>query len=194
MYNHHFGFSFVYRLSLTQSKSCFPVQKTWGVSSELQVFGKVGFWGRKVTRLSLQHLKQIVSLNYLGFHLKSLKTISSAFSASKKKSGCTWVTEWPVHSIQWANKKCFPVLPGPLIKMFRKFSFPFSSMFFMACEKTFCNTPFHLIIWWTDCSHYPLHWAKQGSSRVFSKSSSLVSLLRSVTWLIFSISHEVAMT
>ena len=81
VYNHHFGFSFVYHLSSTQSKSCFPVQKTWGVSSELQVIGKVGFWGRKVTRLSLQHLKQIVPLNYLGFYLKSLKTISSAFSA-----------------------------------------------------------------------------------------------------------------
>lgn len=195
MYRHHFGFSFVYHLSLTESKSCFPVQKNWGISSELQVFGKVGFWGRKMTRLSLQLLKQIVPLNYLGFHLKTLKKISSAFSAPlhPPKSRCTWVTEWPVHSIQWANKKFFPVLPGPLIRMFPKFSLTFSSMFFMACEKTFCNTPFHLRIWLTDCSHYPSHWAKQGFSKVFSKSSSLVSLLRSITWLIFSISHEVAM-
>ena len=197
MYNHHFGFSFVYHLSSTQSKSCFPVQKTWGVSSELQVTGKVGFWGRKVTRLSLQHLKQIVPLNYLGFYLKSLKTISSAFSAPTHPPTQKWMHlgYWMTCTqLQWVNKKCFPLLPGLLIKMFRKFSLPFSSKFFMACEKTFCNTPFHLIIWWTDCSHYPLHWAKQGSSRVFSESSSLVSLLRSITWLIFSTSHEVAMT
>ena len=92
------------------------------------------------------------------------------------------------------SKNVFPVLAGPLNRMFRNFPLPFSSRSLTACEKASRDTSFHLRIWNGICSHCPLHWSTEGSSSDFSKSSSLVNLLRSITSLAFSISHEVAIT
>ena len=139
MYNHHFGFSFVYHLSSTQSKSCFPVQKTWGVSSELKVTGKVGFWGRKVTRLSLQHLKQIVSLNYLGFHLKSLKTISSAFSASKKKVDVPGLPNDLYTAFSGLIKNVSRCCQDPWLKCFENFPSLFPVCFLWLARRLFAT-------------------------------------------------------